>query len=103
MRVQLTLGIAGLVLSVAGCQDVTAPKPDARRAVVVPGVNLQTGPSNQCRAEIVAGIASTWPWAHEGHEDFPPPPGAIALWIEQFGPDVGVSSVRELQEWFCSD
>jgi hypothetical protein len=33
--------------------------------------------------------------------DFPPPPGALALWIELFGPDIGVSSVRELQLFFC--
>lgn len=61
----------------------------------------QTGPSNQCYGAIVAGIASTWPWAHEGRMDFPPPPGALALWIELFGPEVGVSSVRELQLLFC--
>ena len=62
----------------------------------------QTGPSNQCYGEISAGIASTWPWAHEGRTDFPPPPGALKLWIELFGPEVGVSSVRDLQLLFCS-
>ena len=61
----------------------------------------QTGPSNQCYGAIASGIASTWPWAHEGQMDFPPPPGALALWIKLFGPEVGVSSVRELQLLFC--
>jgi hypothetical protein len=32
---------------------------------------------------------------------FPPPPGAIALWLELFGPSIGISSVRELQLLFC--
>jgi len=62
----------------------------------------QTGPSNQCYGAITAGIAATWPWAHEGQMEFPPPPGAVALWIQLFGPEVGVSSVRELQLLFCS-
>jgi hypothetical protein len=58
-------------------------------------------PSNQCYGAIASGIAATWPWAHAGQMDFPPPPGALALWIELFGPDIGVSSVRELQLFFC--
>ena len=59
-------------------------------------------PSSQCNGQIVAGIAATWPWAHNDKEAFPPPPGAIALWIEEFGPFVGVSNVRDLQKLFCS-
>jgi hypothetical protein len=61
------------------------------------------GPSNRCYGEIAAGIAATWPWAHNEKVDFPPPPGALALWIQEFGPFVGVSSVRELQVAFCSE
>jgi hypothetical protein len=59
-------------------------------------------PSNRCYGEIIAGVSATWPWAHEGQTDFAPPPGAIALWLELFGPDAGVSSVRDLQLLFCS-
>jgi hypothetical protein len=59
-------------------------------------------PSNRCYGEVASGIASTWPWAHEGQMAFPPPPGGLALWVEAFGPEVGVSSVRELQLLFCS-
>jgi hypothetical protein len=59
-------------------------------------------PSNRCYGAIAAGIASTWPWAHDGKSAFPPPPGALALWIEEFGPDVGVSNVRDLQLQFCT-
>ena len=67
----------------------------------VASAQAQTGPSNRCYGEISAGIASSWPWAHEGQTDFPPPPGALKLWIEVFGPQVGVSSVRDLQVLFC--
>jgi hypothetical protein len=63
----------------------------------------EPGPSNQCYGEIASGIASTWPWAHDGQTAFPPPPGAIALWLEIFGPEVGVSSVRDLQLLFCGE
>jgi hypothetical protein len=61
------------------------------------------GPDNRCFGEIAAGIASTWPWAHNDKEAFPPPPGAIHLWIQEFGPEVGISSVRQLQLLFCSE
>jgi hypothetical protein len=61
----------------------------------------EADPSNQCYGAIVSGIAATWPWAHFGQVDFPPPPGAIALWVEIFGPELGISSVRELQLLFC--
>ena len=59
-------------------------------------------PSNQCYGAIASGIASTWPWAHDGQAAFAPPPGGLALWVEAFGPGLGVSSVRELQLLFCS-
>ena len=71
-------------------------------ALSVGSAQAQTGPSNQCYGAISAGIASTWPWAHEGQTFFPPPPGALKLWIEIFGPDLGISSVRDLQLLFCS-
>ena len=61
------------------------------------------GPDNTCYGEIASGIASTWPWAHNDKEAFPPPPGAIHLWIQEFGPEVGISSVRQLQLLFCSE
>jgi pimeloyl-ACP methyl ester carboxylesterase len=61
------------------------------------------GPSNRCYGAIVSGIATTWPWAHNNKEAFPPPPGALPLWIQEFGPDVGVSSVRDLQVLFCDE
>ena len=77
-------------------------------ALVVGAIGPRTaaadpGPSNKCYGEIIAGIAATWPWAHDEKVDFAPPPGAIALWIKSFGPGLGISSVRELQVLFCGD
>ena len=86
-----TFGISALVIGIA--IGVVA----ARTA------RAQRGPSNQCYGAISSGIASTWPWAHNDKVDFPPPPGALALWIQDFGPEVGVSSVRDLQKLFCDE
>ena len=88
MRKRVVGGVAAVALAVS--------------VAFVGSAQAQTGPSNRCYGEIAAGIASTWPWAHAGHTDFPPPPGALNLWIELFGPAVGVSSVRDLQLMFCT-
>jgi hypothetical protein len=81
--------IAGSVVAVAVALSVL-PKPAA------------ADPSNRCYGAIVAGIASTWPWAHDGKSAFPPPPGALALWVREFGPGLGISNVRDLQLLFCT-
>ena len=103
MRIHYTLGIAGLALAVVGCQNPMAP-PSAnedRPAVFPTDVNLQTGPANQCRGAFTSEFAADWPWPST-REEFPPPPGAIALFVKNFGPIGGFSSVREMQEFFCS-
>jgi hypothetical protein len=87
MRKILVGGLIALVMAVSAASVGTA--------------RAKADPSNQCYGAIVRGIAATWPWAHAGQTDFPPPPGAIALWLELFGPATGVSSVRELQILFC--
>jgi hypothetical protein len=87
MRKLLVGGLVALVMAVS--------------AASVGATRAQADPSNQCYGAIASGIASTWPWAHEGQMAFPPPPGALALWVELFGPEVGISSVRELQLLFC--
>jgi hypothetical protein len=59
-------------------------------------------PSASCAGKIASGVAATWPWAHEGHEFFAPPKGGLAKFVEELGPVLGFSSVRELQEMFCA-
>ncbi len=94
------IALAALALSMAACQDPVAPIPADDSAT--PGLQAQqTGPANQCYGQIISGIASTWPWAHNDQIAFPPPPGSLALWVEIFGPGLGISSVRELQLLFC--
>lgn len=103
MRVAAIIPAAALALSVAACgQDVLAPQPAEQSPAFLVTADQTTGPTNECYGEIIAGIASTWPWAHEDKVAFPPPPGSIALWVEVIGPVVGISSVRELQLLFCS-
>lgn len=92
-----------VVLSTASCQSPVAP--DASQGIGPMSAAVgqrQTGPSNQCYGAITSGIASTWPWAHLDKVAFAPPPGALALWVREFGPSAGISSVRELQILFCS-
>jgi hypothetical protein len=73
----------------------------AASAASMGAARAEADPSNQCYGAIASGIAATWPWAHDGQIAFPPPPGSLALWVELFGPEVGISSVRELQILFC--
>jgi hypothetical protein len=73
----------------------------AASAASMGAARAEADPSNQCYGAIVSGIAATWPWAHDGQIAFPPPPGSLALWVELFGPEAGISSVRELQILFC--
>jgi hypothetical protein len=73
----------------------------AASAASMGAARAEADPSNQCYGAIASGIAATWPWAHDGQVAFPPPPGSLALWVELFGPEVGISSVRELQILFC--
>jgi len=103
MRVAAVVSTLVLAFSIASCgQDVLGPPTAEESPAFEVTVDQQTGPSNECYGAIVASIANTWPWAHEDHASFPPPPGSIALWIETFGPFVGVSSVRDLQLLFCA-
>ena len=56
-------------------------------ATVAQGSN---GPSNKCYGQITAGIAATWPWAHDDKAAFPPPPGSHgALDPEASAPGLG--------------
>jgi hypothetical protein len=60
--------------------------------------------SDNCHG-VASQIASTWPWAHdEGKpEVLAPPPGALKLWLTEFGPiQFGVDSIHELQLLICS-
>ncbi len=84
--------------------DITPDTPalqDVGAGQVQVGTVSPAPPGAACNGQIVRGIASTWPWAHNDKIAFPPPPGSIALWVELFGEAVGISSVHELQLLFC--
>lgn len=104
MRCRTVVVCSCLILAAAGCQsEVSGPELAAENPAAIGSVAFiqHTGPSNRCYGDIVQGIASTWPWAHDDKIDFAPPPGAVELWVQTFGPGLGVSSVRELQQLFC--
>ena len=63
--------------------------------------SVPTPPTGACYGQITSGIASTWPWAHEEGQAFPPPPGSLAQWIATFGPLFGIDDVHDLQILFC--
>lgn len=100
MRSRLAFGVILATLTVAACQDPVAPAVTDEAGPAFAAV--QTGPDNRCYGEIIAGISRTWPFAHDDHMSFAPPKGAIAFWVELFGPAAGISSVRELQILFCT-
>ena len=72
-------------------------------ASAVGTVRAQSDISSSCYGAVASGIASTWPWAHNDKAAFPPSPGALPLWIQDFGASVGIYSVRDLQVRFCSE
>ena len=85
MRRMIAAIVVAVMFAVAGSARTASADSDAK-----------------CKGQIVAGIAATWPWAHDDKAAFPPAPGAIALWLQTFGPGLGISSVKELQALFCS-
>ena len=87
MRKTLIVGMAAAALALSGASVGTA--------------QAQTGPSNQCIGAITSDFATSWPWP-QGQTDFPPPPGGLALLLQLLGPQLGVSTVRDLQLLFCS-
>ena len=100
-RTALAMATVAL-LSTASCQNPSAPEAVQGTRPMSAALGQQTGPNNRCYGEITSGIASTWPWAHLDKAAFAPPPGGLARWVQDFGPLVGISSVRELQVLFCS-
>ena len=95
MRIHKLPTSFALALALSACEQPTTPTTvDVQPAfAAVPAA---------CQGQITAVIANTWPFAHEGQVDFPPPPGSTALWLQVVGePFFGVSTVRELQAFFC--
>ena len=88
------LTAASLALALSACEQPTSVAVDVQPQFAAS--------AKACRGQIVSLIASTWPWAHNDKVAFPPSPGAIPKWLEEFGPAIGISTVRELQDFFCS-
>ena len=95
MTLRNTLPLVALAFALSACEQ----QPTTVAVDVQPA--FAAAPA-ACQGQITSLIASTWPFAHDGQVDFPPPPGSIALWLQDIGePFFGVSTVRELQVLFC--
>lgn len=93
---------AVLLLAACGESPTEAPLEDATlRAPVEAAAPSETGLSARCQGQVVSGIASTWPWAHNDKAAFAPPKGSLAQWIEIIGPGLGIESVQDLEDLFC--
>ena len=119
MRARIALIIA-VALGATACDSLpTAPVGEHSTHTRSAGASARAsrdavygGPSNQCYGSIVLGIARTWPWtndgwitwpwSYEGGPDYAPPAGSVELWIQMYGSDYGITSVRQLQRIFCS-
>jgi hypothetical protein len=90
-------------LAIPQCSHGADAKVTRTHTGAAPAGPTSEEPDRRCYGQLVSGINTTWPWAHFDKEAFPPPPGAIALWVQLFGPDIGVNTVRELQLRFCGE
>lgn len=103
--------IIGLAVAISGCErlpsDPISQTSQPTRAITASaGAHhdaIATGAANRCRGDSLSGFATTWPWSHEDKRAYAPPPGSIAIWLKVLGPSIGVSTVRELQAYYCSN
>lgn len=108
MRVRTISSAVAALMILAACDTLpTGPsnEPPARALSASHAASRDaspTGVTSQCDGQAVALINTTWPWAHEDKGGFAPPPGAIAIWLQDLGPFLGVQTVREAQTYFCS-
>ena len=57
----------------------------AATTVIGLGISGTTASADSCHGDIVSDVASNWPFAHGDHQDFAPPKGGFALWVDTFG------------------
>lgn len=110
MRVRITASAIAVLVTLTACDGFpTAPtnQPPARTLSASHAAARSATPSassNQCKGSAVKDIAQSWPWAHSGKSDFfAPPPGGMAEWFQLNGEIIGVTTVSELQDYFCGD
>jgi len=103
--------IIGLAVAISGCErmptdPISEHSQPTRAMTAMAGPRhdaIATGQANRCRGDTLSSFATTWPWSHENKRAYAPPPGSIAIWLKVLGPSIGVSTVRELQAYYCSN
>jgi hypothetical protein len=106
VRARIIPSAIAVLLTLAACDTLpTAPSDAASARALSPARAVSrdvTPPDNNCGGSAVSGVASTWPWAHSEKSDFfAPPPGGMALLIEQQGDALGFTNARGYQHYFC--
>lgn len=109
MRVRTISSAIAALMILAACDALpTGPssEPPVRALSASHAASRDVAPAvdtlPSCSGLTVAGINTLWPWAHDDKQGFSPPPGAIALWVQDLGPFIGAQSVRDVQRYFCS-
>jgi hypothetical protein len=58
----------------------------AAATALAAGIGSTTASADACHGDIVGqNTASQWPFAHGDEQDFAPPKGGFALWVDTFG------------------
>lgn len=68
---------------------------------LVGGVGVSSASADSCHGQIVSDIASTWPFAHENRDFFPPPKGALAKFTEELTPFDNPGEFNQDIKAFC--
>ena len=66
------------------------------------GAGSATASADSCHGDIVGkSVASQWPFAHGDEQDFAPPKGGFALWVDTFGFEDGPGAENQLIRDLC--
>jgi hypothetical protein len=68
---------------------------------LIGGVGAGSASANACHGTIVSSISSTWPFAHEDREAFPPPKGALAKFAEEIAGFDNAGQLNQDIKGFC--
>ena len=108
MRVRIIPSAIAVLLTLTACDTLPTAPANQRPARTLSAsrsalFDATSASDPNCPGSTVAGVARNWPWAHVEKSDFfAPPPGGMALLIEQQGDLIGVSNVRQYEQHFCT-
>ena len=76
----------------------------AAATILAAGIGSTTVSADSCHGDIVGkNTASQWPFAHGDREDFAPPKGGFALWVDTFGFESNPGEENQFIRDLCSE